>query len=82
MGTSYGREDGQCDMGGARTAALMSVGVLPVFGHIDEVEEFDGYGIEDLTLHVIRLNASGTPDVFPNADGCSPGLRSELQAVP
>ncbi|CAB1116215.1 unnamed protein product [Ectocarpus sp. CCAP 1310/34] len=67
-GTSYGPEDWQCDINGAHTAALMSMEVVPVFGHVDEVEEYDDHGIEDWTLYIIELDAFGKPDVFFNAD--------------
>ncbi|CAN0599788.1 unnamed protein product, partial [Laminaria digitata] len=53
-GTSYGREDWQCDINGAHTAALMNMDTVPAFGHMDEVEEFDGHEIEDWTLYIIR----------------------------
>ncbi|CAN0321470.1 unnamed protein product, partial [Ectocarpus fasciculatus] len=67
-GSSYGREDWQCDINGAHTAALMNMETVPVFGHMDEVEEFDGHNIEDWTLYIIKLDALGEPDVFLNAD--------------
>eukprot|EP00903_Cladosiphon_okamuranus_P017738 g16330.t1 len=67
-GSSYGREDWQCDINGAHTAALMKMETVPVFGHMDEVEEFDGHNIEDWTLHILKLDALGEPDVFLNAD--------------
>ena len=41
---------------------------LPAFTHVDEVQAFDGHDIEDWTLHVVRLDAGGDPDVFLNAD--------------
>ncbi|CAN0325164.1 unnamed protein product, partial [Ectocarpus sp. 6 AP-2014] len=56
-GSSYGREDWQCDINGAHTAALMNMETVPVFGHMDEVEEFDGHNIEDWTLYIIKLDA-------------------------
>ncbi|CBJ32194.1 conserved unknown protein [Ectocarpus siliculosus] len=67
-GSSYGREDWQCDINGAHTAALMNMETVPVFGHMDEVEEFDGHDIEDWTLYIIELDALDEPDVFLNAD--------------
>ncbi|CAB1113402.1 unnamed protein product [Ectocarpus sp. CCAP 1310/34] len=67
-GSSYGREDWQCDINGAHTAALMNMETVPVFGHMDEVEEFDGHNIEDWTLYTIKLDALGEPDVFLDAD--------------
>ncbi|CBJ27580.1 hypothetical protein Esi_0075_0065 [Ectocarpus siliculosus] len=67
-GSSYGREDWQCDINGAHTAALMNMETVPVFGHMDEVEEFDGHDIEDWTLYIINLDALDEPDVFLNAD--------------
>eukprot|EP00903_Cladosiphon_okamuranus_P014899 g13796.t1 len=67
-GSCYGREDWQCDINGAHTAALMNMETVPVFGHMDEVEEFDGHNIEDWTLYIIKLDALGEPDVFLNAD--------------
>ncbi|CAB1116431.1 unnamed protein product [Ectocarpus sp. CCAP 1310/34] len=68
-GTSYGTEGWQCDINGAHTAALMSMEVVPVFGHVDEVEEYDDHDIENWTLHKIELDALGKPDdVFLNAD--------------
>ncbi|CAB1108999.1 unnamed protein product [Ectocarpus sp. CCAP 1310/34] len=36
-GTSYGREDWQCDINGAHTTALMNMETVPVSGHMDEV---------------------------------------------
>ncbi|CAM9528427.1 unnamed protein product, partial [Laminaria digitata] len=53
-GTSYGREYWQCDVNGAHTAALMNMDTVPAFGHVDEVEEFDGHEIEDWTLYITR----------------------------
>ncbi|CAN0341091.1 unnamed protein product [Ectocarpus sp. 6 AP-2014] len=67
-GSSYGREDWQGDINGAHTAALMNMETVPVFGHMDEVEEFDGHDIEDWTLYIINLDALDEPDVFLNAD--------------
>ncbi|CAB1116244.1 unnamed protein product [Ectocarpus sp. CCAP 1310/34] len=67
-GTFYGPEDWQCDINGAHTAVLMSMEVVPVFGHVDEVEEYDDHDIEDWTLYKIELDALGKPDVFLNAD--------------
>ncbi|CAB1099457.1 unnamed protein product [Ectocarpus sp. CCAP 1310/34] len=67
-GSSYRREDWRCDINGAHTAALMSMEMVPVFGHMDEVEEFDSHNIEDWTLFVIKLDKLDEPDVFLNAD--------------
>ncbi|CAB1102471.1 unnamed protein product [Ectocarpus sp. CCAP 1310/34] len=67
-GTSYGPEDWQCDINGAHTAALMSMAVVPVFGHVDEVEEYHDHDIEDWTLYKIELDALGKPDELLNAD--------------
>ncbi|CAB1096640.1 unnamed protein product [Ectocarpus sp. CCAP 1310/34] len=65
-GSSYGREDWQCDINGAHTAALMNMETVPVFGHMDEVEEFDGHNIEDWTLYIIKLDALVTHYVGPS----------------
>ncbi|CAN0441608.1 unnamed protein product, partial [Pylaiella littoralis] len=67
-GTSYGREDWRCDINGAHTAALMNMETVPVFGHMDEVEEFDHHKIENWTIYIIQLDALEEPDVFLNAD--------------
>eukprot|EP00903_Cladosiphon_okamuranus_P012054 g11318.t1 len=67
-GRFYGREDWQCNINGAHTAAQMNMETVPVFGHRDEVEEFDGHNIEDWTLYIIKLVALDEPDAFLNAD--------------
>ncbi|CAN0273420.1 unnamed protein product [Pylaiella littoralis] len=67
-GTTYGLGDWQCDINGAHTAAMLSMGNLPVFTHMDEVQALDGHDIEDWTWYVVRLEAGGDPDVFVNAD--------------
>ncbi|CAN0465870.1 unnamed protein product [Ectocarpus sp. 12 AP-2014] len=67
-GSSYGREDWQYDISGAHTAALMDMETVPVFRHMDEVEEFDGHDIEDWTLYIINLDALEESDVFLSAD--------------
>lgn len=67
-GTSYGPEDWQCDINGAHTAALLSMDTVSVFAHMDEVQEYDDHEIEDSTLYVVRLDDTGDPDVYLNAD--------------
>ncbi|CAM9886325.1 unnamed protein product [Ectocarpus sp. 4 AP-2014] len=52
-GTTYGPGDWQCDINKAHTAA-MSMGNLPAFTHMDEVQTLDGHSIEDWTLYVVR----------------------------
>ncbi|CAM9171447.1 unnamed protein product [Sphacelaria rigidula] len=63
-----GREDWQCDINGAHTAALMCMDTVPVFAHMDEVQEYDDHDIEDWTLYIVRLDDIGDLDVFLNAD--------------
>lgn len=43
-------------------------GYLPVVGHMNEVEEFDGHEIEDWTVNVVHLETDDAPDVFLDAD--------------
>ena len=53
-------------------AALMSMETVPVFGHMDEVEEFDKHNVEDWTLYIIKLDALEEPDVFLNNADVTP----------
>ena len=44
----------------------MNMKTVPVFGHMDEVEKFDGHNVEDWALHIIKPDTLGEPDVFLN----------------
>jgi hypothetical protein len=75
-GTHYDAFDMQCDINAAHPAAMLAMTTVPVFGHFDEVQVYNGQPIEENNLYIIFLDgASGAlcsedtkVDPFLNAD--------------
>jgi hypothetical protein len=69
QGTEYDAFDMQCDINAAHPAAMLAMTTVPVFGHFDEVQVYDGHAIEENNLYIVFL------------DGASDALCSEITHV-
>jgi hypothetical protein len=72
-GTQYDAFDMQCDINAAHPAAMLAMTTVPVFGHFDEVQVYDGHRIEQNNLYIIFLDGVNSTlhaevDPFLNAD--------------
>ena len=75
-GTQYDAFDMQCDINAAHPAAMLAMTTVPVFGHFDEVQVYDGHAIEENNLYIIFLDGASDTlcsestkvDPFLNAD--------------
>eukprot|EP00953_Heterococcus_sp_UTEX-ZZ885_P007902 4743-Heterococcus_DN1.PRE.1 len=75
-GTHYDAFDVQCDINAAHPAAMLAMTAVPVFGHFDEVQVYEGQAIEENNLYIIFLDGASDTlcsestqvDPFLNAD--------------